>query len=182
MKAKNNAVHTIYDDWNTCIDDYEDLFKEIEDERNDGLDEDEREELSDNEKYEIFCDELETWLDAEKTNLDIPLRREVIAIANLGFWNGRASGYSILRNNVNSIFDVGEDYNAWTCDRYNVRGVMVHHDGRHYVLYRVFRDETTDEQRERFLDAIYDGKCNDRMIRRYTRSIAPEVKAVYGWK
>ncbi len=85
MKAK--TIHTIYDDWNTCMDDYDDLFKEIEDERNEGLDEDEREELSDSEKMRIYYDELETWLDAEKMNLDIPLRREVIAIADLGFWN-----------------------------------------------------------------------------------------------
>lgn len=172
--ARAIKEHVIYDDYNTSPDDYEDLFAEMAEEYG--------EELSENEKWQVYYRELESWLDAEQMNLNIPLNTEIIAIADLGLWNGRRTGYRILGNNIRDIFKCAEDYNVYTCDRFNVRAKNIHHDGVNRILYRAFKENTTEEQRERFCDAIYMGECNQNMISRYTRSIAPEVKAVYGWK
>ena len=171
---KKNKAHVIYDDYDVSMDDYQDLYDEIEAERD--------EELTDSEKLDIFYDELNVWMDAERCNLNIRLAEEIIAIADLGLWGGRRTGYKIIGNNISDILYSECDYNTWTCDRYNVRGRGIHHDGTNYVLYRVFREGLTDEQKDHFLDALYEGQANDRMIRRYTRSLAPDVKAVYGWK
>ena len=170
MKLKE---HTIYDDLNTSIDDYEEWYAELEEERG--------EPLTDSEKWDEYYLEQEAWYDAEQANLNKRLSTNIIAIADLGLWNGRRQGYKILGNNLNNIFDVHEDYNAWTCDRYNVRGKLVHHDGTNYVIYRAFKEGLTEEQIDRFCDALYYGKCTPQMISRYTRSLAPYVREIYGW-
>ena len=171
---KKNKAHVIYDDYDVSMEDWNDLYEEIE--------EDQGEALTEDEKYRIFYNELGNWIDAERCNLDIRLSEDIIAIASLGLWDGRRTGYKIIGNNISDILYSECDYNTWTCDRYNVRGRGIHHDGVNYILYRVFREGITDEQKDRFLDALYNGEANDRMVRRYTRSLAPEVKAVYGWK
>ena len=165
--------YTIYDDCNVSLDDYTDVFEQWE--------EDYGEELTDDDKWQMVWNELQFWFDAEVGNLNKRLTTEVIAIADLGLWDGRRSGYKILGNNLNDIFNVTEDYNIWTYDRYNVRGKLIHHDGTNYVLYRAFKDGLTEEQKEHFCDAIYHGKCNERMISRYTRSLVPDVAEVYGF-
>ena len=166
--------HTIWDNYNIDIDDYDDDFWEW---YTDDVDE-----LSDYDKYEIAARYINDCFDDEMVNLDIPTSTEILAIADLGLWNGRRCGYRELGRNVNEIFRVCEDYNIFTCDRYNVRARCIHHDGSNYILFRRWRDDTTYEQRERLLDALYCGEANERMIRRYTKSIADEVKNVYGWK
>lgn len=170
MKLKE---YTIYDDYNTSPDDYEDMYEQYK--------EDYGEEPSDDEKWQMFYDELQLWFDAECTNLNKRLDTEVIAIADMGLWDGRRQGYKILGNNLNDIFNVSEDYNVWTCDRYNVRGKLIHHDGTHYVVYRRFKEGLSEEQKNRFCDALYYGKCTPQMVSRYTRSLTPDVAKVYGW-
>lgn len=170
MKLKE---YTIYDDYNTSPDDYADMYEQYK--------EDYGEEPSDDIKWQMFYDELHFWFDAERANLNKRLDTEIIAIADLGLWNGRRQGYKILGYNLNDIFSVSEDYNVWTCDRYNVRGQLIHHDGTNYVVYRAFKPGLSDTQKENFCDALYYGKCTPQMISRYTRSLTPDVSAVYGW-
>lgn len=170
---KNKNEHIIFDNYGVDIDDWRELFDDIEEQN--GV------ELSDGEKWEIFNDELAEWIDAERENLNRRVDGDIIAIADLGLWDGRRTGYKIVGDNIRDILYSDCDYVTWTCDRYNVRGRLIHHDGTNYILYRVLRAGLTDEQRERFLDALYYGTVNDRMIRRYTRSLAPDVAEVYGW-
>ena len=170
MKLKQ---HIIYDDYNTSIDDYADYFEQLEEENG--------EELSESEKWDIYYDEIRNWLDCERVNLNKRLNTDIIAIADIGRWDGRVQGYKIIGRNLSDILWSDCDYCIWSCDRYNVRGKMIHHDGVNYVVYRAFKDGLSDEQRERFLDALYYGKCTPNMISRYTRSIVSEVNEVYGW-
>ena len=164
---------TIYDDINAGVDDYADYFAEQKEERG--------EPLTDNEKLEIYWDELNMWYDAEQANLNKRIGADIVALADIGTWRGRFAGYKLIGDNLADILRTGCDYSAWYYDGHNVRGEMVHHDGRNHILYRAFRDGVTDEQRARFLAAVYDGNADERMIRRYTRSIAPEVCEIFGW-
>lgn len=116
------------------------------------------------------------YLDDERLNLDIPIK--VIAIASLGFWHGRKQGYKIY-NNLADILYSSCDYAEWYFDGYNLKGVMHHHDGTNYVLYRVIKD---DVDIDRLCDMIYeDKKISNSTLNRYTRSLKKELKEKYGW-
>ena len=122
---------------------------------------------------------LDYYLDDERMNLNVPTNGRILLIADLGLWNGRKQGYKILNNNVNSIFDVGEDYNEYYSDGYNIKANCVHHDGCNRYLYRVIRE---DRNIQNLLDAIYNGEEITRQkLNYYTKSLKPYVAKVYGW-
>ena len=134
------------------------------------------------EAYQInddyFIDEL--------NNLDdLSADADIIAIADLGLWNGRVTGYKEL--NTDRIADClkewsGNDYITFYVDQYkNLRSSGYHHDGSNYTLFRSWKPETSDEQRENFLYKIYQGKATSRDITRYTERIGDKIAAVYGW-
>lgn len=118
-------------------------------------------------------------LSDERMNLDRQIDGVVMAFADLGFWNGRRQGYKILGHNVNGIFNVSEDDNEWYGDGFNIRGSLTHHDGTHYVLYRVVKDM---DEAERIGEMIYNREIDEAGFRKKTRSLYPYVAEVYGWK
>ena len=125
---------------------------------------------------------LNECLECERTNLDIKLDGMIIVIADLGLWNGRRTGYKIISSgNIKDCLYDDCDYITWYCDNYNFRAVAIHHDGINRYLYRVFREGLDRNQIGRFLDNLIKGEADDRMIRRYTKSIRPEIANVYGW-
>ena len=127
-------------------------------------------------------DEVDNWYDCEEINLDKSIEGRVIAIADLGFWDRRADGYKILENNVSACL--------WWCgdcddieiyaDQYDIRSVQYHHDNHHKILYRELR-KMSEKTEQKFLDKIYSGTVTRKDITRYTKSILPYVKEVYGW-
>lgn len=123
------------------------------------------------------------YLDDERTNLHIHTDGRVIAIANLGFWDGRKIGYKLLGHNVNDClqFEQDCDYAEFYCDRYDLCSTQYHHDGSHYITYREFRPNITRDQADNFCWKLYEGKATRKDITRYTRSLKPYVKKVYGW-
>lgn len=130
-----------------------------------------------------ICDECDNWYDCEEDNLDKPTEGRVIAIADVGLWNGRRMGYKLMENNVNACL-----YWASECDdieiyadQYDIRSTQFHHDGHHNILYRELKPKLTDWQKNNFLAKIFEGKVTRKDITRYTRSILPYVKEVYGW-
>ena len=132
-------------------------------------------------EQEKICDEQnQEYLGDEMLNLDIPTDGRIIAIADIGRWNGRRSGYKILGYNVNEIFrDTGCDIGKWFFDGNNVRYAGAHHDGNNYIEFREIREERNVEN---LLDAIYEGKdISRKMLNYYTRSLKKYVKKVYGW-
>lgn len=131
-------------------------------------------------------DELQCFIDEELTdywnteleNLNVPLDGRVIAIADLGLWMGRRQGYRILGRNANSIFNVGEDYNEYYSDGYNIKATCKHHDGVNYIEYRVIRE---DRDIYNLLNDICNGnEITRRKLNYYTRSLLPYVAKVYG--
>lgn len=127
-------------------------------------------------------DMLAEYLEDERVNLNVKLGAPIIVIADLGLWNGRRKGYKMINSgNIKDCLYDDCDYITWYCDRYNFRAVACHHDGVNRYLYRELRENLTFAQRENFLYKLVHNEANERMIRRYTKSIRPEIAKVYGW-
>lgn len=128
---------------------------------------------------EVYFNE-ETWYDAEQYNLNKTLNGRIIAIASVGTWRGRFSGYKLMGSNLNEVLNFNKcDYINVFCDQYNVKADLYHHDGTNHVEYRELREGTNYEV---LLDALYNQEPVSReMIRKYTRSLRPYVKQVYGF-
>lgn len=138
-----------------------------------------REPKDDNELFECLDEESEFYYYDEKANLDLRLPGKVLAIADLGFWDGRRPGYKVMGSNLNEVlhgFDC-DDIHVY-CDGYNVRSDACHHDGVHHITFRLVPDGI---DAEKLIEAIYWGKHTPAMVRRYTRSLRPYVAEIYGW-
>lgn len=180
MIVMSDGKHIVWSDLNLDIDEWREAYAEfIKDNDYDDDPDDE---------YAIYQHMVETnslYLDDERMNLDIELPRPIIAIADLGLWNGRFSGYKELNsNNIKDCLDGFSscEYHEWYVDeRKDLRCKAVHHDGTNYVLYRTYRDGVTDEQIEEFLDKIYDGNATEDDIEAITCRIGDRIAKVYGW-
>ncbi len=124
--------------------------------------------------------ELIVWRGDEKSNLDIDLTNNIIALADVGTWHGTVKAAKVLGCNVNNIFDISEDRNEYYADAYNIRAICGHHDGTNRILYRLLKP---DIEADRFMDILYDNQYNmtSTQLSRYTSSLLPYVKQVYGW-
>lgn len=58
---------------------------------------------------------------------------------------------------------------------------MIHHDGTNHLLYRVYKDNVTDYQRNRLKEKIFDGTVTREDVTRVTRRLGDEIGKVYGW-
>lgn len=154
------------------------------------LEQDERERLKENdfEDYETvdvtdtIYEEIDMWFDDETSNLYKVLDGRILAIANMGLWNGRRSGYKILGNNLNEVLTcgIGCDEKEIYCDAYNVCALGYHHDGYNTVEFREIRE---DRDIDKLLNKIYNNEeVTCREINYYTKSLRPYIKEVYGIK
>lgn len=136
--------------------------------------------VTDEQVSENMYESVNAWYDDENSNLYKKLDGRVIAIADIGTWRGRFTGYKILGNNLNDIlWSMGscEDFRV-TVDRYTVKATGHHHDGTNYVEYRELRE---DRNYANFLEKLYDQEPVTRQeIRYYTKSLRPYIKEVYG--
>jgi hypothetical protein len=125
-------------------------------------------------------DRIDMEFEDEESNLYKQLDGRILAIASMGLWNGRKSGYKILGNNLNEVLtsSIGCDEKEVYCDAYNVYAEGYHHDGRNHVEFREIRE---DRNIENLLDKIYSGKeVTRREMNYYTRSLRPYIKSIYG--
>lgn len=137
-------------------------------------------EFTEDERMNDALDTNDLNLGDERANLNIQLSGEIIAIADMGLWNGRKTGYKIIKSgNINDILYSDSDYVEWYSDGYNIKATMHHHDGTNYVEYREIR---ADRDAEKMMNMLYSGqKVSRSMINYYTKSILPEIAKVYGW-
>lgn len=158
--------------WTSRIDieDWKDFFEEEEVGLMKLIDEDER--------YRKAHEMNSDYLDDARINLDIELPGTILAIADMGLWNGRLPGYKGIGNNLRGIFYNNYDDMEFYCDAYNLKSTGWHHDGTNYIEYRLIPDGV---DADKLKQAIYDGTHTREMIRRYTRSLRPYVAKVYGW-
>lgn len=154
------------------VEDYEDWLKE------------EYPEITDpDEKWSLAYDDNMDTLGCERMNLDIQLQQPIIVIADLGLWCGRRPAYSLIRSgNIKDCLYSECDSCTWYLDYLgDLRCKAAHHDGTNYYLYRVFRDDMSEEQQENFMAKLCEGKTTRRDINRYTRRLGDEIADVYGW-
>lgn len=129
------------------------------------------------------CNFMETlWFDDERGNLDsVDEHCGLVAIADIGRWNGRVSGYKEIEN-LADVLDSSCDYERVYVDTNgDLRKEESHHDGSNSILYRYWKEGLTDEQRENFLDKIYNGECTQKDITRYTRKAGVGIANAFGW-
>lgn len=160
---------TIYD-----IDDWKEAFKEYC----------EINELNEDEEdiYDFVNMELRYWLDDEKDNLNTPIDGDILAIADLGLWDGRHSGYKLIHaTKLNDIFNIRNGYDdvKFYCDQYNVRAELYHHDGCHNIEFRLVKKNKSTKS---LIDKLYNQEEVSRQdIRNCTTSLRKYVAKVYGW-
>lgn len=167
-------THTI---WTSDINlkDWEDYFEEC-------FEEEEREDLDEYEKYRIVEDINATYLEDERMNLNVELGREIIAIGDLGLWNGRVTGYKEIGTNIADCLYSEYEYQTWYIDHLgDFRLDETHHDGTNFVLYRVFKEGITEEQKENFKWKVYKNKATRKDITRYTERLGDAIAKVYGF-
>lgn len=123
------------------------------------------------------------YLEAERENLDIQLSQPIIVIGDFGRWNGRVTGYKeITSGNIADCLYSNCDYVEWYIDKLgDLRADASHHDGSNHYLYRVFKDDVTDRQKENFEYKIYTGTVTRKDITRMTRRLGDEIAEVYGF-
>lgn len=124
--------------------------------------------------------ELENmYFDDEMLNLNIRLDGRVIAIVDMGLWNGRFSGYKIGENNLNEIMTIGnEDTIEIFQDKDDIKKISSHHDGTNFITFREIRE---DRDIDKLLSDIYNGKEISRQkLSYYTKSLNEYVDKIYG--
>lgn len=167
--------HTIFNSDSTAFD-FDEMKKEIS-ENNDVPVED----ISDEAVWDYISHSVENWYDDERLNLNQELDNFVICIADLGLWNGRRSAYKLLGKNLNSIlYNTGDSYEVYVEDG-EVMARDSHHDGTNYYNWRVLKSGISNAKVNDLLDSIVEGDAEEK-IRKYTKSLAPYVKRIYGFK
>ena len=74
------------------------------------------------------------------------------------------------------------DMCEWYVDKYgDLRADAVHHDGTNHYLYRVYKDNISEAQKDRLKEKIYNGTATRADIARVTRRLGDEIGKVYGW-
>lgn len=134
-----------------------------------------------NKQYKLVRDCIISNLEDERQNLNIPTNGRILMIADLGLWDGRRSGYKIIdKRNINAILTNNPNGEVeYYSDGWNIKGIWKHHDGTDYFEFREIRE---GKQINNLTERLYYGfPVNRKMINYYTKSIAPQVNAVYGW-
>lgn len=129
--------------------------------------------------YDWMIETNDMYLDDERANLNKNVDGRILAIADLGFWDGRIQGYKIFGRNISEILHDDCDYIEWYGDGHNIKATASHHDGVNYYEYRVIRE---DRNIQNLLDAIYSGEeITRKKLNYYTKSLYPYVAKAYGW-
>lgn len=142
--------------------------------------------LSDDQIYDLMNDENQDLYFDECSNLDIDLGRPILALLDMGLWDGRKGSFALIKSgNIKSCF-------APHCRCMSSNTMYVtedgefcqdesHHDGTNHYRYRVFKEGTTEYDISQVEDAIYDGTFTEDMLNYFTRKIGPDIAKVYGW-
>lgn len=129
------------------------------------------------------CNFLESvWFDDERDNLDsVDEGGGLIAIADVGRWNGRFSGYKKVGNLADVLYSDCDYERVYVDSNGDLRKEESHHDGSNSILYRYWKDGLTDEQKENFMRKIYNRECTQKDVTRYTRKAGLGIANAYGW-
>lgn len=136
--------------------------------------------ISEEDAYKKAYELNDLFFEDEMVNLNKRLDYQIVAIVDMGLWSRRCNGYKVLGNNLNNIFDIAKNYDEieFFCDKQNLCANLSHHDGTHYVTFRLATK----------VDAITLGEkwANKEIefgdLYKYSRSLRGEVADIYGWQ
>ena len=133
--------------------------------------------ITDEDVYDEFLFVNDLNIEDTKDLLDsIDINGQIIAIADLGLWTGRHSGYKYI-DTLSDIFTCMEDYNTLSIDQHNNLTLSAtHHDGTNYITFRLLKDNLSDTQIENFENKLYNGTATSKDISRYTTSLGKIIK------
>lgn len=128
--------------------------------------------------------DLDAWLQDERLNLNVHVGDEIVAIADLGLWNGRRQAYKVFKTGcVGDVLTSSCDYVTWFVDETGeFRCDETHHDGVNHIRYRTWKKNASARQKDLLLEKIYRGQATEDDIRKATKRVGPWVCDVYGWK
>ena len=160
--------------WSDIHLDYEDWREQLEEDYP---------ELTDEERYQQMLEINSEYLSDERANLNVQMAEPILVIADIGRWNGRFSGYKVIESgNISDCLQAEADMNEWYVDRLgDLRCDSIHHDGTNHLLYRAFKENTSQSQRERLLMRIYNGLATRMDITAVTKRLGDEISKVYGF-
>lgn len=121
----------------------------------------------------------------EKENLDnvnLKYNTPLIAVANLGRWNGRCVAYKEI-NEISDFIDWGGRYDFVEvyADRYNVNAILADHDGTTYATLRQLKpNRSYDNFTDKLLNCKNEAEAK-KLITSYTVSVVKAVNTIYGW-
>ena len=135
--------------------------------------------------YEMMAENSDISFEDERANLNREMETRLIAIVDLGRWNGRFPAYKELGYNLNEILQSfgGEDIHVYLDAKdKDIKIEAPHHDSTNYITVRRWRKNISDERREDILGDYYTSKPDAKTkLFNATASIAGDVAAIYGW-
>lgn len=158
----------------------------------DDWEEDLREEYpdaSDDELVNIMYETNNDYLDGERANLrDIEVPNGIFAVAELGLWNGHFSGVLPHEKEPESVSDCLKSYvsgdselTIYVDEDGDLRIREAHHDGTNSYLFRAYRPEVSDEQKEALWDLAHTGQEYESLMEQLTYRLGDLIGDVYGW-
>lgn len=131
----------------------------------------------DDERYRLMEEINDGYYEDEMITLNKEFGRDIIAVANLGLWNGRRLSYITVGTNLNSVltYRCGE-YVTWYVDEDEVKCIDKHHDGTNYYTYRLLNEGIGQFE---FNEYAYEHSLKE-AVEKYTKPIGHYVAEIYG--
>ncbi len=139
-----------------------------------------------NDDYDAMIDDLNSsYLENEREILDVSVGEDIIAICDIGRWNGRMLGCKAVNSSLISdcLYPMKDcEYYEWYVDRQGeLRSEQRHHDGTNYILYRKWKKDVGDDDKSILFEKFCDGTVSREDIDRVTDKLGYDVGKVYGW-
>lgn len=152
-----------------CIDEYAKMLKaDCPDYFEDMNDEDKINERA----YELACDFNDDMLD-EMRRFAPNTKNDIIVIGNLGLWDGRRTAIKELNttDTAECFYSDCDTLELYIDEHNNLCATASHHDGTNSYIYREWKDNISDTQKNNFFDKIYNGNLERKDITKYTKAI-----------
>lgn len=138
------------------------------------------EELTEDQLTDAVYEDVNNSYEYEVENLDRELDGKILAVASLGLWNGRKTGYKILGSNLKEVVS------SFGCDdvKIYVKGSNIYFEGRHHdgTNYIEFREIKNADNIDNLTNKLYAGESVSRsQLNYYTKPLGKHVKEIYGF-
>lgn len=134
--------------------------------------------------WEAAAEQNDYSLDDEHANLNIPCN-PVIVYGQLGRWNGHFPAHKFLNvENIGECIDASlDDQVEYYVQDGELQVDTANHDASSHYYIRELKDGISiDKLDELIYNASKQKRDVNALIKRYTKSLAPAISKVYGWK